>query len=451
MITVTVKRNMTVMKHNPIITLLLVLAVASGCRDIGPSFVSVNGREFIRNGKPYYFMGANYWQGMNLAAAKAGGDTGRLRRELDQMQNMGISNLRILALSEGPDGSMLRILPAVQDQPAILKEELLAGLDLLLDEMARRDMTAVLVLNNFWPWSGGMAQYRLWNGADSIPYPPPHGKGTWDSYQKYTAGFYSDTTSIRQHHDAIRSLTTRRNTINGRIYANDPTIMSWQLCNEPRGIDNTDRMHAWIDSTAALIKRLAPKQLVSTGAEGYTSAPEYTGTDFIRMHDGPHIDYATAHVWIQNWGWYDPQMHDSTYPAARQHMLDYVRRHARDAAKLDKPWVLEEFGIMKDNGAFDPDALNTHRNAYYAEVFGAILQEARNSAANGVNFWAYGGQGRPRNPGEMWAKGDPLTGDPPHEPQGWYSVYDTDTSTHTVIRSYAQQLKTLCNKPPQPR
>jgi mannan endo-1,4-beta-mannosidase len=169
------------------------------------------------------------------------------------------------------------------------------------------------------------------------------------------------------------------------------------------------------------------------------------------MHDGPHIDYATAHVWIQNWGWYDPAKHDSSYPAARQHMLDYVRRHAEDAAKLNKPWVLEEFGIMKDNGAFDPAALNTHRNAYYAEVFDAILQQARIGAANGVNFWAYGGQGRPRNPGEMWVKGDPLTGDPPHEPQGWYSVYDTDTSTHTVIRSYAQQLNALSNTPAQPR
>ena len=29
-------------------------------------------------------------------------------------------------------------------------------------EMAARDMTAVLVLNNFFQWSGGMAQYVSW-------------------------------------------------------------------------------------------------------------------------------------------------------------------------------------------------------------------------------------------------------------------------------------------------
>ncbi|NDC78164.1 MAG: mannanase, partial [Chitinophagia bacterium] len=62
-------------------------------------------------------------------------------------------------------------------------------------------------------------------------------------------------------------------------------------------------------------------------------------------------------------------------------------------------------------------------------------------------FWAYGGEGRPRTPGEMWAKGDPFTGDPPHEPQGWYSVYDTDSSTRAVIRNFAGQFKALCDKP----
>jgi mannan endo-1,4-beta-mannosidase len=359
------------------------------------------------------------------------------------MDSLGIRNLRILAISEGPDGSMLRIAPALQQEPGQLREELLQGLDFLLEEMRKRDMTAVLVLNNFWPWSGGMAQYRLWNGADSIPYPPPHGKGTWESYQQYTAAFYTDTPAMRQYEQAVRSLIARKNSISGRLYTEDPTIMSWQLCNEPRGMNNTEAMHRWIDETAAMIKKLAPKQLISTGAEGYTTAPDITGTDFIRMHDGPNIDYGTAHIWIQNWQMYDPQKHDSTYPAARKFMVDYLARHAADARKLNKPWVLEEFGIMKDNGSFDPTAPNTHRDEYYEAVFHEIWSLARKGQASGVNFWAFAGLGRPVTPGEMWKIGDPLTGDPPHEPQGWYSVYDTDTSTHRVISGYALKMNEI--------
>ena len=31
--------------------------------------------------------------------------------------------------------------------------------------------------------------------------------------------------------------------------------------------------------------------------------------------------------------------------------------------------------------------------------------------------------------------------DPPHEPQGWYSVFDSDASTQAVIRNYASAVK----------
>ena len=34
-------------------------------------------------------------------------------------------------------------------------------------------------------------------------------------------------------------------------------------------------------------------------------------------------------------------------------------------------------------------------------------------------------------------------GDPPHEPQGWYSVFNTDTSTQALIKAHAEHLKAL--------
>ena len=56
------------------------------------------------------------------------------------------------------------------------------------------------------------------------------------------------------------------------------------------------------------------------------------------------------------------------------------------------------------------------------------------------NFWAWGGIGRPRKPKSVWKSGDDLIGDPPHEYQGWYSVYHTDKSTHTIIKEYNDKL-----------
>ena len=425
------------------IVLLLASCHASKSGNGTRNFVTVKDGAFVRNGKEYRFMGANYWKGQNLASPGEGGNRDRLKRELDQMKAAGIRNLRVLALSEGPDGSPYRILPAVQDRPADLKEEMMIGLDYLLVEMRKRDMTAVVVLNNFWPWSGGMAQYMLWNGAGAIPYPPPAPDGSWDTYQRYAAMFYTNGAAMAQSDDAVKKVVTRKNSITGRNYADDPTIMAWELCNEPRGIDHVAEMQAWIDRSAAMIKSLDPRHLVTTGAEGYTSSPEYSGTDFIKMHSGRDIDYTTAHIWIQNWGWYDPAKHDETYGSAKEKMLAYLGRHAEESKRLGKPFVLEEFGIMKDGGEFNPAATTAHRDLYYGAVFDAVLRYMREGKASGVNFWAWGGEGRPKKPGTMWTKGDELTGDPPHEPQGWYSVYDIDKTTHAVIKEYAKKYKEL--------
>ena len=49
----------------------------------------------------------------------------------------------------------------------------------------------------------------------------------------------------------------------------------------------------------------------------------------------------------------------------------------------------------------------------------------------GCNFWGWGGSARPAN--ETWKPGDDYLCDPPHEPQGWYSVFDNDNSTVSTI------------------
>ncbi|MEY4929957.1 MAG: hypothetical protein RI909_681 [Bacteroidota bacterium] len=402
-------------------------------------FVAAKDGKFVRNGKAYFFMGANYWQGMNLAGNQPGSNPARLQRELDQMKKSGITNLRIMALTEGPD-SPYRILPAVQDEPGVLKEEVLAGLDVLLNEMGKRDMTAVVVLNNFWQWSGGMGQYVKWHTGDSIPYPPPHWNGNWDNFQNYVARFYTLPEAVNHFNACIEKVVNRKNTINGLSYREDPTIMAWELANEPRGINQAEVFYAWIHTTATRIKELDKNHMVTTGAEGYTPSPESAGTDFIRMHNSPAIDYTTAHIWIQNWGWYNPQQHERSYPIAQSRMINYLLRHAAESKKLGKPFVLEEFGIMKDEGSFDPNATTKHRDQYYQEVFEQVYQLALKGEACGVNFWAWGGEGRPRQPEAWWKKGDDFTGDPPHEPQGWYSVYDHDRATINIIKRYGKKL-----------
>src|SRR5262245_54170904 len=105
-------------------------------------FVSVKGRHFVLNGKPYYYAGTNLWYGMYLGSPGKTGDRARLNRELDQLASQGVLNLRVLAISEA---SQLKraVTPAVLQGPAQVDETLWQGLDYLLDQMARRAMKAV--------------------------------------------------------------------------------------------------------------------------------------------------------------------------------------------------------------------------------------------------------------------------------------------------------------------
>ncbi len=46
--------------------------------------------------------------------------------------------------------------------------------------------------------------------------------------------FFNDTDSRKLYKNYIKAIVTRENSINGRKYSEDPTLMSWSLLNEPR-------------------------------------------------------------------------------------------------------------------------------------------------------------------------------------------------------------------------
>lgn len=46
--------------------------------------------------------------------------------------------------------------------------------------------------------------------------------------------FFNDTDSRKLYKNYVKAIITRENSINGRKYSEDPTLMSWSLLNEPR-------------------------------------------------------------------------------------------------------------------------------------------------------------------------------------------------------------------------
>lgn len=411
-----------------------------------PSFVQTRGMDLVRNGKKYTFMGANFWYGMNLGAH----DRPRLKRELDRLQKLGIKNLRILAATEGPDNEPYRIVPAMQTAPGVFDRKLLEGLDYLLAEMAKRDMTAVIVLGNYWQWSGGFGQYMRWAGKGEIPYPEfdPEARGgsdyklsswwRWFRYNYYVTRFYGSSTAVGYYHNAVRMLVQRKNSVTKKEYRDDPTIMAWQLANEPAGFFSGNSYDKWIAESAALIKSLDRNHLVSTGAMGEVF--QFSGNDQIKNHSHKDIDYTTVHIWVQNSGLYSPWKASETYAKAVEVLHKQLAQHRELAKKLNKPLVFEEFGFSRDLNRFTAGTPVTLRDDFYAQAFYHVMESQKtDSPIAGVNFWAWGGEGRPAR--VQWQPGDNFIGDPPHEAQGWYSVYDNDATTLMLIREVAGKLK----------
>lgn len=141
-----------------ILTLLLVMLIASltACKSTNKStdqetaspFVQRQGSSFVVDGHDYRFVGTNFWYGAILGSEGQGGNRERLCRELDKLHELGLDNLRILVGSDGERGVTTKVEPTLQVSPGVYNDTILAGLDYLLQEMGKRNMKAVLYLNN---------------------------------------------------------------------------------------------------------------------------------------------------------------------------------------------------------------------------------------------------------------------------------------------------------------
>lgn len=405
-------------------------------------FVRRRGLSFTLDGKPYYYIGANYWQGAllaNAALGKAGRD--RVQRELSFLAAHGVTNLRIVAGAEGSgaiDGSW-RVGPPLQPKKGEFSEAALQGLDYVLAEMGRRKMKAVIYLSNNWDWSGGWLQYLNWNGL--LPDSLFLRKLSWEELRDNTSRFYTCDACEEDYYRQVRTLVGRVNHITGKRYADDPAIMAWELANEPRPMRPSayDAYRKWVSATAALIKSIDPDHLVTTGTEGMASTDDNIQL-YKSIHADKNIDYLTIHVWPKNWGFFSDTAIAAGMPRIINSTRTYIDKHIAVTRSLGKPMVIEEFGLPRDLQAFDASSPASLRGQYYDLLFTMVKESiAAGTGISGCNFWAFGGEGRPIKGQAFWKKGDSYLGDPPMEEQGLNAVFNSDDALWKIVTSYSLQ------------
>src|SRR5687768_18589815 len=100
---------------------------------------------------------------------------------------------------------------------------------------------------------------------------------TPDNQTWYHDSFYTDPVIKQWYKNWIAHLLNRVNTYNGIAYKDDPTIMTWELGNEPRCLSagvygrsnncTTQTLIAWADEISNYIKRIHRKHLNCRGEE----------------------------------------------------------------------------------------------------------------------------------------------------------------------------------------
>jgi len=212
----------------------------------------------------------------------------------------------------------------------------LANVDYAVYKAGQLGIKLIIPFTNNWPDFGGMDVYVKWLG------------GT------YHDQFYTDPT-IRQWYKAwISHLLNHVNTISGIAYKDDPTIMAWELANEPQcngsglptsGSCTNQTMISWIADVSQYVKSADSNHLVSVGDEGFFCDPAAsgyfencsTGVDSVGFSQIASIDLVGFHLypdsWDQNIAWTET----------------FINRHLAEAATLGKPLYMGEFGLLSGN------------------------------------------------------------------------------------------------------
>ena len=251
-------------------------------------FVKREGTGLVLNGESYRFSGANqyyfFYKNQRM-----------VDDVIDSAKDLGLNALRVWAFCEGEshDGFCF------QPQPGVYDEATFRNLDYAIYKAGQAGIRLVLVLANNWggyDHFGGAQQYNQWAQVTEHE------------------DFYADGTTRQFYRNYVAHMLNRSNSLTGATYKDDPTILMWELVNEPRA-GNTDKLVSWMEEMSAYVKSIDSNHLVSAGTEG-----EYgNAAAFARINEIKNIDIVSLHLYPEIW--------NMSLDGAR----DYLERHIKNA------------------------------------------------------------------------------------------------------------------------
>ncbi|KAF8079251.1 CEL4a mannanase [Lyophyllum atratum] len=350
-------------------------------------FVKTSGTRFTLNGQRYTIVGGNaYWVGL------AGLSTADMNTAFSDIAKAGGTTVRTWGFNEVTSQSGNWYQSWSGSTPTINTGATgLQNFDNVVAAAKANGIRLIVALTNNWGDYGGMDVYvkQIANSANHDL-------------------FYTNAAIQTAFKNYIKTFVGR--------YVNEPTILAWELANEPRckgstgtwsGTCTPATITAWAKSISAYIKSIDSNHLVGLGDEGFfnqPSAPTYPyqggeGIDFDANLAISTLDFGTFHVrYIIPWGQTsDPQGWGT----------QWITDHATSQNRVGKPVIIEEFGVT----------------ANQPTVYTAWFNQIVSSGLAGDLIWQSGSH---LSTGDTWNDG--------------YAVYP-DGPVYPILKSHAATLK----------
>ncbi|KAJ6526490.1 CEL4a mannanase [Mycena vulgaris] len=351
-------------------------------------FVKATGTRFTLNGAPYTLFGSNsYW------LALGGYSSTDINKALADIVASGATTVRTWGFNEVTSANGIYFhLWSGSSATVNTGSNGLGALDAVIAAAKAHGLRLIISLTNNWSDYGGMDVYT----RQIVGSGQPHDV------------FYTNPSVIAAFKTYVQAVVTR--------YANEPTILAWELVNEPRcGGSNTAASSSctvstitnWVSTMSAFIKSIDKNHLVGLGDEGFFNQPgsaDYmyqgsAGIDFAANLKISTIDFGTFHMYPEGWG------ESNTVPWGTQWITD----HATAMKSTNKPVILEEFGISN----------SSTRSSTYSTWYQTVI----NTGLTGDLIWQAGSQltnGATSNDG--------------------FAIYPTDP-VYALMKSHAAALK----------
>ena len=357
-------------------------------------FAYAQGTRFMLDGSPFYYAGTNCYyltfksqdavDNVFKDAEAMGLKVIRVWGNLDVGVKTGATDTDgkpiFTGNNDGPgekDGIYFQYFDKDLGKPVINEgEDGIQKLDYALYQAEKHGIKLLITFTNYWDAFGGMGQYVKWAQEIGIT-----------GLEK--EDFYTNETLKGWYKSYVEGLLNHTNSYTGRKLKDEPSVFAWELSNEPRCKTDAqcknDTLYNWAKEMSEYVKSIDPNHMVSLGDEGFFNKPygyynEYTtsnyafygaeGVDFEKLMTIDTLDFGTPHLYLDQWG----MKHTGT----GQDDLLWFKIHGETCAELEKPVILEEFGLT------DRSIRDSEYEQWFEVLEGNVYDTVEYA---GTNYW----------------------------------------------------------------